>query len=115
MAKAQPGPSMDLTRVRNIGIAAHVDAGKTTLSERVLYYTGALHRIGEVHEGAAHMDWMAEEQAHGITITAAVTQCPWKDHLIQIVDTPGAARHGGRVYQLHRSWQSRYRRAAHTG
>jgi elongation factor G len=89
MAKAQPGPSMDLTRVRNIGIAAHVDAGKTTLSERVLYYTGALHRIGEVHEGAAHMDWMAEEQAHGITITAAVTQCPWKDNLIQIVDTPG--------------------------
>jgi len=89
MAKARHGPSLDLALVRNIGIAAHVDAGKTTLTERVLYYTGASHKIGEVHEGAAHMDWMAEEQAHGITITSAVTQCPWKDHLIQIVDTPG--------------------------
>ena len=78
-----------IERVRNIGIAAHVDAGKTTLSERVLFYTGASHKIGEVHEGAAHMDWMAEEQAHGITITAAVTQCPWKDHDLQLVDTPG--------------------------
>ena len=75
--------------VRNIGIAAHIDAGKTTLTERVLYYTGSNHKIGEVHDGAAHMDYMAEEQAHGITITSAVTQCPWKDHLIQIVDTPG--------------------------
>jgi elongation factor G len=78
-----------IDRVRNIGIAAHVDAGKTTFSERVLFYTGASHKIGEVHEGAAHMDWMAEEQAHGITITAAVTQCPWKDHDLQLVDTPG--------------------------
>ncbi len=75
--------------VRNIGIAAHIDAGKTTLTERVLFYTGANHKIGEVHDGAAHMDYMAEEQAHGITITSAVTQCPWRDHLIQIVDTPG--------------------------
>ena len=82
-------PNVPLPRVRNIGIAAHVDAGKTTLTERVLYYTGASHKMGEVHEGAAHMDWMAEEQAHGITITSAVTQCPWNDHLIQIVDTPG--------------------------
>jgi elongation factor G len=89
MAKERAGGNMPLARVRNIGIAAHVDAGKTTLTERVLFYTGASHKIGEVHEGAAHMDWMAEEQAHGITITAAVTQCPWKDHLIQIVDTPG--------------------------
>ncbi|MBW1877099.1 MAG: GTP-binding protein [Deltaproteobacteria bacterium] len=89
MAKARHGASLDLALVRNIGIAAHVDAGKTTLTERVLYYTGASHKIGEVHEGAAHMDWMAEEQAHGITITSAVTQCPWRDHLIQIVDTPG--------------------------
>ncbi len=79
----------ELVRVRNIGIAAHVDAGKTTLTERLLYYTGASYKIGEVHEGSAHMDWMAEEQAHGITITAAVTKCPWKDHLVQIVDTPG--------------------------
>ena len=78
-----------LERVRNIGIAAHVDAGKTTLTERVLFYTGASYKIGEVHDGSAHMDWQAEEQEHGITITAAVTQCPWKDHLIQIIDTPG--------------------------
>ena len=89
MAKVKAGPTVPLERVRNIGIAAHVDAGKTTLTERVLYYTGISHKIGEVHEGAAHMDWMAEEQAHGITITSAVTQCPWKDYLIQIVDTPG--------------------------
>jgi len=89
MAKSREGIAVSLDRVRNIGIAAHVDAGKTTLTERVLYYTGASHKIGEVHEGAAHMDWMAEEQEHGITITSAVTQCPWRDHLIQIVDTPG--------------------------
>ena len=75
--------------VRNIGVAAHVDAGKTTLTERILFYTGALHKIGEVHEGAAHMDWMAEEQEHGITITAAVTRAPWREHLLQIIDTPG--------------------------
>lgn len=79
----------DLSRVRNIGIAAHVDAGKTTLTERMLYYAGASHKIGEVHEGAAHMDYMAEEQQHGITITAAVTQLPWRDCLIQLIDTPG--------------------------
>jgi len=78
-----------LSHVRNIGIAAHVDAGKTTLTERILFYTGASHKIGEVHDGAAHMDWMAEEQDHGITITAAVTQAPWREHLLQVVDTPG--------------------------
>jgi elongation factor G len=78
-----------LNHVRNIGIAAHVDAGKTTLTERILFYTGASHKIGEVHDGAAHMDWMAEEQDHGITITAAVTKAPWREHLLQIVDTPG--------------------------
>ncbi len=89
MAKAKDEVPTPLDRVRNVGIAAHVDAGKTTLTERVLYYTGASHKMGEVHEGAAHMDWQPEEQEHGITITAAVTQCPWKDHLIQIVDTPG--------------------------
>ena len=81
--------TQDLDLVRNIGIAAHIDAGKTTLTERVLFYTGALHRIGEVHEANAHMDFMPEERAHGITITSAVTKCPWKDHLIQVVDTPG--------------------------
>ncbi|MCU0971109.1 MAG: GTP-binding protein [Gammaproteobacteria bacterium] len=79
----------DLSPVRNIGIAAHVDAGKTTLTERVLYYTGASHKIGEVHDGAAHMDYLVEEQQHGITITSAVTKAPWEGHLLQIVDTPG--------------------------
>jgi elongation factor G len=81
--------SPNLTLVRHIGVAAHVDAGKTTLTERMLYYAGASHKIGEVHEGAAHMDYMAEEQEHGITITAAVTKLPWRDHLIQLIDTPG--------------------------
>ena len=81
--------SGDLSQVRNIGIAAHVDAGKTTLTERVLYYTGASHKIGEVHDGEAHMDYIPEEQEHGITIMAAVTKAEWKDHLIQVVDTPG--------------------------
>ena len=79
----------DLSTVRDIGIAAHIDAGKTTLTERILYYTGTKHKIGEVHNGEAHMDWMEEEQAHGITITTAVTQCPWRGHLVQVVDTPG--------------------------
>ncbi len=78
-----------LSQVRNIGVAAHVDAGKTTLTERILYYTGASYKIGEVHEGQAHMDYMAEEQSHGITITSAVTKAPWRDHVLQIVDTPG--------------------------
>lgn len=81
--------SQTLQFVRNIGIAAHVDAGKTTLTERILFYTGANHRIGEVHEASAHMDYMPEEREHGITITSAVTRCPWKDHIIQVVDTPG--------------------------
>ncbi|MBB1093592.1 elongation factor G [Rhodopseudomonas palustris] len=84
---AHPTPA--LTQVRNIGVVAHVDAGKTTLTERLLFYTGALHKIGEVHAGAAHMDWMVEEQEHGITITAAVTQAHWRECLLQIVDTPG--------------------------
>jgi elongation factor G len=78
-----------LSHVRNIGVAAHVDAGKTTLTERILFYTGASYKMGEVHDGAAHMDYLAEEQRHGITITAAVTKAPWRDHLIQLVDTPG--------------------------
>jgi elongation factor G len=83
------GRGEDLDLVRNIGIAAHIDAGKTTLTERILYYTGASHKIGEVHEGNTHTDYMPEERAHGITITSAVTKCPWKDHLIQVIDTPG--------------------------
>ena len=81
--------SIDLHTIRNIGIAAHVDAGKTTLTERVLFYTGANHRIGEVHDASAHMDYLPEEREHGITITTAVTKCPWKENTIQIVDTPG--------------------------
>ena len=89
-SKSAPGQGQaKLSHVRNIGIAAHVDAGKTTLTERILFYTGAWHKIGEVHDGAAHMDWMAEEQHHGITITAAVTRAPWRGHLLQVVDTPG--------------------------
>ena len=78
-----------LERTRNIGIAAHIDAGKTTTTERILYYTGRTHRIGEVHEGAATMDWMAQEQERGITITSAATTCFWRDHRINIIDTPG--------------------------
>jgi elongation factor G len=78
-----------LSHVRNIGVAAHVDAGKTTLTERILFYTGTSYKIGEVHEGAAHMDYLAEEQRHGITITAAVTRAPWREHTLQIIDTPG--------------------------
>jgi elongation factor G len=75
--------------VRNIGIMAHIDAGKTTVSERILYYTGRSHKIGEVHDGAATMDWMEQEQERGITITSAATSCMWKDHMISIIDTPG--------------------------
>ncbi len=81
--------SIDLQHTRNIGIAAHVDAGKTTLTERILFYTGASYKIGEVHDGAAHMDYLAEEQNHGITITSAVTRANWNDHQIQLIDTPG--------------------------
>jgi elongation factor G len=78
-----------LERVRNIGIIAHIDAGKTTTTERVLFYTGKKHKIGEVHEGEATMDWMEQEQERGITITAAATTCFWKDHRLNIIDTPG--------------------------
>ncbi|MDR0888511.1 MAG: elongation factor G [Coriobacteriales bacterium] len=81
--------STPLKDTRNIGIMAHIDAGKTTTTERILYYTGKTHKIGEVHDGAAVMDWMEEEQERGITITSAATTCFWKDHRIQIIDTPG--------------------------
>jgi elongation factor G len=80
---------IDLTTIRNIGIAAHIDAGKTTTTERILFYTGRKHRIGEVHEGAATMDWMEQERERGITITSAATTCHWGDALINIIDTPG--------------------------
>jgi len=83
----------DLSKFRNIGIMAHIDAGKTTTTERVLYYTGVSHKIGEVHEGTATMDWMEQEQERGITITSAATTCFWErngvDHRINIIDTPG--------------------------
>ena len=78
-----------LEKTRNIGIIAHIDAGKTTTTERILFYTKKIHRIGEVHEGAATMDWMAQEQERGITITSAATTCFWRDHRINIIDTPG--------------------------
>ena len=78
-----------LGQIRNIGIMAHIDAGKTTTTERILYYTGRLHRMGEVHDGAATMDWMDQERERGITITSAATTCFWKDHRINIIDTPG--------------------------
>jgi len=81
--------NVDLTKYRNIGIMAHIDAGKTTTTERILYYTGKAYKIGEVHEGTATMDWMEQEQERGITITSAATTCSWKDHRINIIDTPG--------------------------
>src|SRR5215468_5714290 len=84
MARATP-----LERYRNIGIMAHIDAGKTTTTERILYYTGRAYKMGEVHEGTATMDWMAQEQERGITITSAATTCFWQDHRINIIDTPG--------------------------
>ena len=83
------GRAYPLERTRNIGIMAHIDAGKTTTTERILFYTGKTHKIGEVHEGAATMDWMEQEQERGITITSAATTCFWRDNRINIIDTPG--------------------------
>ena len=80
---------VSLARTRNIGIIAHIDAGKTTVTERILFYTKKIYKLGEVHEGAATMDWMPQEQERGITITAAATTCFWNDHRINIIDTPG--------------------------
>src|SRR4051795_1424476 len=94
-------PKMEeLDRVRNIGIMAHIDAGKTTTTERILYYTGRTHKMGEVHEGAATMDWMVQEQERGITITSAATTCFWRDHRINILDTP---RHVDFTVEVERS------------
>src|ERR1700690_4487723 len=78
-----------IDKTRNIGIMAHISAGKTTTTERILYYTGKTHKMGEVHEGAAVMDWMQQEQERGITITSAATTCDWRDMRINIIDTPG--------------------------
>ena len=86
---AQKDVLTDLSKVRNIGIMAHIDAGKTTTTERILYYTGISYKIGEVHDGAATMDWMEQEQERGITITSAATTCFWNDNQINIIDTPG--------------------------
>ena len=78
-----------LEKTRNIGIMAHIDAGKTTTTERVLYYTGKIHKIGETHEGASQMDWMEQEQERGITITSAATTAQWNGYRVNIIDTPG--------------------------
>ena len=85
----QAAAGIPLERTRNIGIIAHIDAGKTTVTERILFYTKKIYKIGEVHEGAATMDWMEQEQERGITITAAATTCFWADHRINLIDTPG--------------------------
>src|SRR3974377_2571693 len=81
--------TVPIERMRNIGIMAHIDAGNTTTTERVLYYTGRTYKIGEGHDGTAVMDWMAQEQERGITITSAATTCEWRDYQINIIDTPG--------------------------
>src|SRR5487761_1121991 len=78
-----------LELIRNIGIIAHIDAGKTTVTERILFYTGRTYKIGEVHQGTAVMDWMDQERERGITITAAATTCEWNNHIVNIIDTPG--------------------------
>ncbi|MDR1293278.1 MAG: GTP-binding protein, partial [Clostridiales Family XIII bacterium] len=83
------GRAFSLEKTRNIGIMAHIDAGKTTVTERILFYTGRTHKMGEVHEGAAFMDWMVQEQERGITITSAATTTQWQDVRINIIDTPG--------------------------
>src|SRR3989339_1934830 len=80
---------VEINKVRNIGIMAHIDAGKTTATERILYYTGKVYKLGEVHDGTATMDWMPQEQERGITITSAATTCFWNNHRINIIDTPG--------------------------
>lgn len=80
---------MPLEKLRNIGIIAHIDAGKTTTTERILYYSGKIHRMGEVDQGSAQMDWMPQEQQRGITITSAATTCQWNENTINIIDTPG--------------------------
>ena len=87
-ARHQMAREFSLENTRNIGIMAHIDAGKTTATERILYYTGRIHKIGETHEGASQMDWMEQEQERGITITSAATTAQWKGHRVNIIDTP---------------------------
>ena len=98
-----------LADYRNFGIMAHIDAGKTTVTERILYYTGKSHKIGEVHDGAATMDWMEQEQERGITITSAATTCFWQDKRLNINDTPG---HVDFTIEVERSQRRRRARAA---
>src|SRR4029453_7749062 len=88
-AEAKPAKPSKLARTRNIGVVAHIDAGKTTVTERFLYYAGRIHKIGEVHDGEAQMDWMPQERERGITITAAATTLEWRSHDIHLIDTPG--------------------------
>src|SRR5690606_9244549 len=87
--KGAQGIASALAKTRNIGIIAHIDAGKTTTTERILFYTGLIHKVGETHEGASQMDWMEQERERGITITASATTCFWNDHRINIIDSPG--------------------------
>src|SRR5205085_1052372 len=89
MAETKMARTYPLDKVRNIGIMAHIDAGKTTTTERILFYAGRIHKMGEVHDGAATMDWMVQEQERGITITSAATVANWRGHRINIIDTPG--------------------------
>src|SRR4029453_4380585 len=88
-AEAKPAKPSKLARTRNIGVVAHIDAGKTTVTERFLYYAGRIHKIGEVHDGEAQMDWMPQERERGITITAAATTLSWRNHEIHLIATPG--------------------------
>src|SRR3712207_161361 len=92
-----------LAKTRNIGIMAHIDAGKTTTTERILFYTGINYKIGEVHDGAATMDWMEQEQERGITITSAATKCTWNGHDINMIDTPGHVDFTVEVEQIGRA------------
>ena len=96
-----------LEKTRNIGIMAHVDAGKTTTTERILYYTGKIHKIGETHEGASQMDWMEQEQERGITITSAATTAQWNNHRVNIIDTPGHVDFTIEVQRSLRYWTVR--------
>src|SRR3954454_7189701 len=89
--------TVPIEKTRNIGIMAHIDAGKTTTTARILYYTGRTHKMGEVHEGAAVMDWMEQEQERGIAITSAATTAEWRDHRVNIIDTPGHVDFTGEV------------------
>jgi elongation factor G len=97
-----------LAKVRNIGITAHIDAGKTTTTERVLYYAGRIHKIGEVHDGNTTMDWMEQERERGITITSAATYCRWRDCQINIIDTPGHIDFTAEVNRSCACWTARW-------